>query len=56
VIEGPSFKILPGMNAAPEKVITNVPEIWTRFEVVEESNFVVKMHHSGWKVEIAVPI
>lgn len=49
------FKILPGFDSAPEKTITEVPEIWTRFEIVNENKLVVKMHHHGFKLEVGVP-
>jgi hypothetical protein len=56
VINGFEFKILSEINAAPEVTIAVVPEIWTRFEIVEGDNVVIKMHHGVWKLEIAVPM
>lgn len=49
------FTIAPGMNQSASKKIEGVPEIWTRFELVNGSMLVVKMH-AGGKLEVAVPI
>jgi len=55
MIEGQVFKISEGMNVSASKKIEGVPEIWTRFELVNGNMMVVKMH-SGGKLEVAVPI
>lgn len=39
-----------------QKSVGGVPEIWTRFHIVDDKWLVLKMRVSGSKLEIAVPI
>jgi len=50
------FKISAALGSAPEKTITSVPEIWTRFDFVRGGMLVVKMHRGVVKLEIGIPI
>lgn len=50
------FKISKTMGGLAEKSITSVREIWSRFEIVEGTMMVIKMHWMGSKIEVAVPI
>lgn len=51
-----AFKISNGIGSSPEKTISGVREIWSRFETVKGSMVVIKMHWQGSKVEVGVPI
>ena len=55
-ISGPVFKISAALGSAPEKTVSAVPEIWTRFDFVRGGMLVVKMHIGIFKLEIGIPL
>lgn len=48
--------ITNGRGGMVQKSVGGVPEIWTRFHIVDDKWLVLKMCVSGSKLEIAVPI
>ena len=55
-ISSSGLKLFNNQGGSVSHVITSVPEIWTRFDIVHGNMLIVKMHHQGRKHEIGIPV